>query len=91
MASCRAAKREGSVVEAREEEGDGGAEMIAPSLKRFCSSVVRKIAVEGNIGEPASATLRAAAMDQECRSATLRDYDAWVVRVWDSYAGPDGR
>ena len=70
---CQDSERE---REEREKEDGRGAEMIAPSLKRFCSSVVRKIAVEGNIGEPASATLRTAAVTQ------LRDhYYAWVYRV----------
>ena len=37
-------------------EGEKALEMIAPPMKRFCSSVVsgvRKIAVEGNIGSVA--------------------------------------
>lgn len=47
--NCRRPQTEKEVEQGKEE-----LEMIAPPLKRFCSSVVsgvRKIAVEGNIGK----------------------------------------
>ena len=57
MASGSSSGKHGHPALEREGEGEERdvLEMIAPPLKRFCSSLVRgvrKIAVEGNIGKP---------------------------------------